>query len=355
MQSSDREFIEKYKQKQFQMRHPVPEVVVQKVAKEVAKEVAPLVAKEAAPEVAPEVAKEAAPEVAPEAAPEVAPEAAPEVAKEVAPVAVQEVAQVAVQKDINDALHLVNVLNADAEPLELIKSALQQITYALHLLEKETKKVHSVVEKSEPEVHSVVEKSEPEVHSVVEKSEPEVHSVVEKSEPEVHSVVEKSEPEVHSVDEKSGQEYPIQHPVPASAELVSIDHISDVDLDEKKEEEFKIFMPKKSKTKKVATPTVLPVQEKGKKDDFPSLGSIGSSFTPIKNPGFWGGEPRKSLEIAKAIAHIPSPIPISSPSPNLKKSITMVRGGQAYDDSDDDYFDSSKEFRIRKRSGDYDE
>ena len=322
MQSSDREFIEKYKQKQFQMRHPVPEVVVQKVAKEVAKEVAPLVAKEAAPEVAPEVAKEAAPEVAPEAAPEVAPEAAPEVAKEVAPVAVQEVAQVAVQKDINDALHLVNVLNADAEPLELIKSALQQITYALHLLEKETKKVHSVVEKSEPEVHSVVEKSEP---------------------------------EVHSVDEKSGQEYPIQHPVPASAELVSIDHISDVDLDEKKEEEFKIFMPKKSKTKKVATPTVLPVQEKGKKDDFPSLGSIGSSFTPIKNPGFWGGEPRKSLEIAKAIAHIPSPIPISSPSPNLKKSITMVRGGQAYDDSDDDYFDSSKEFRIRKRSGDYDE
>ena len=278
MQSSDREFIEKYKQKQFQMRHPVPEVVVQKVAKEVA--------------------------------------------KEVAPVAVQEVAQVAVQKDINDALHLVNVLNADAEPLELIKSALQQITYALHLLEKETKKVHSVVEKSEPEVHSVVEKSEP---------------------------------EVHSVDEKSGQEYPIQHPVPASAELVSIDHISDVDLDEKKEEEFKIFMPKKSKTKKVATPTVLPVQEKGKKDDFPSLGSIGSSFTPIKNPGFWGGEPRKSLEIAKAIAHIPSPIPISSPSPNLKKSITMVRGGQAYDDSDDDYFDSSKEFRIRKRSGDYDE
>ena len=310
MQSSDREFIEKYKQKQFQMRHPVPEVVVQKVAKEVAKEVAPL------------VAKEAAPEVAPEAAPEVAPEAAPEVAKEVAPVAVQEVAQVAVQKDINDALHLVNVLNADAEPLELIKSALQQITYALHLLEKETKKVHSVVEKSEPEVHSVVEKSEP---------------------------------EVHSVDEKSGQEYPIQHPVPASAELVSIDHISDVDLDEKKEEEFKIFMPKKSKTKKVATPTVLPVQEKGKKDDFPSLGSIGSSFTPIKNPGFWGGEPRKSLEIAKAIAHIPSPIPISSPSPNLKKSITMVRGGQAYDDSDDDYFDSSKEFRIRKRSGDYDE
>ena len=302
MQSSDREFIEKYKQKQFQMRHPVPEVVVQKVAKEVAKEVAPLVAKEAAPEVAPE--------------------AAPEVAKEVAPVAVQEVAQVAVQKDINDALHLVNVLNADAEPLELIKSALQQITYALHLLEKETKKVHSVVEKSEPEVHSVVEKSEP---------------------------------EVHSVDEKSGQEYPIQHPVPASAELVSIDHISDVDLDEKKEEEFKIFMPKKSKTKKVATPTVLPVQEKGKKDDFPSLGSIGSSFTPIKNPGFWGGEPRKSLEIAKAIAHIPSPIPISSPSPNLKKSITMVRGGQAYDDSDDDYFDSSKEFRIRKRSGDYDE
>jgi hypothetical protein len=262
---------------------------------------------------------------------------------------VQEVVQVAatkevIQKDINEALQLVNELNVDGNPLELIKSALQQINYALRLLERETKKAQIVVEKSEPEAQIVVEKSEQEAQIVVEKSEPEAQIVVEKSEPETQIVVEKSEPEAH-----------IQPHIPASAELVSIDHISDVDVDEEKEEEFKIVMPKKSKTKKVASVTVLPVQEKAKKDDFPSIGSSESSFTPVKKNGFWSGESRKSLEIAKAIAHIPSPTPVSSPSPNLKKSIRMVRGGPAYDDSEDEYCDGIEEFRIRKRGGDYDE
>jgi hypothetical protein len=97
------------------------------------------------------------------------------------------------------------------------------------------------------------------------------------------------------------------------------------------------------------------VQEKAEKDDFPSIGSSESSFTPVKKNGFWSGESKKSLEIAKAIAHIPSPTPVSSPSPNLKKSIRMVRGGPAYDDSEDDYFDSTEEFHIRKRGGNDDE
>jgi len=322
MQNSDREFIKKYKQTQFQMRHPAPEVVEQEA-----------VAKEAVQEAVQEaVAKEAVQEAVKVSLPPVA--AATEV----------------IQKDINEALQFVNELKVDANPLELIKSALQQINYALRLLERETKKDHIIVEKSEPEVHIVVEKSEPEVHIVVEKSEPEVHIVVEKSEPEVHIVVEKSEPEVH-----------IQAHVPVSAELVSIDHISDVDVDEEKEKEFKIVMPKKSKTKKVAVTTVLPVQEKEKKDDFPSLGSIcsinftESSFKPVQKNGFWGGETRKSLEIAKAIAHIPSPTPVSSPSPNLKKSIRMVRRNEVNDDSEDEYCVSTEEFRIRKRGGDYDE
>ena len=287
MQNSDREFIKKYKQTQFQMRHPAPEVVEQEA-----------------------VAKEAVQEAVKVSLPPVA--AATEV----------------IQKDINEALQFVNELKVDANPLELIKSALQQINYALRLLERETKKDHIIVEKSEPEVHIVVEKSEPEVHIVVEKSEPEVH---------------------------------IQAHVPVSAELVSIDHISDVDVDEEKEKEFKIVMPKKSKTKKVAVTTVLPVQEKEKKDDFPSLGSIcsinftESSFKPVQKNGFWGGETRKSLEIAKAIAHIPSPTPVSSPSPNLKKSIRMVRRNEVNDDSEDEYCVSTEEFRIRKRGGDYDE
>jgi hypothetical protein len=32
----------------------------------------------------------------------------------------------------------------------------------------------------------------------------------------------------------------------------------------------------------------------------------------------------------------------------------MVRGRPANDDSDDDYFEGSEEFSIRKRGGDYD-
>jgi len=205
MQKSDQEFIEKYKQKQFEMRHPVP----QKVTKEAA---APVAAVQ-------EVIQEAD-----------APVAVQEAAVPVA--AVQKVVQKNekdnIQKDINDALQLANELNSDANPLEIIKSALQQINYALRLLERETKKVHNVVEQSEPEVHNVVEQSGQEAHNVVEQSGQEVHNVVEQSEPEVHNVVEQSEPEA-----------PIQPPVPASAELVSIDHISDVDVDEEKEEEFK--------------------------------------------------------------------------------------------------------------------
>jgi archaellum component FlaC len=315
MQKSDQEFIEKYKQKQFEMRHPVP----QKVTKEAA---APVAAVQ-------EVIQEAD-----------APVAVQEAAVPVA--AVQKVVQKDekenIQKDINDALQLANELNSDANPLEIIKSALQQINYALRLLERETKKVHIVVEQSEPEVHNVVEKSEQEVHNVVEKSEQEVHIVVEKSEQEVHNVVEQSEPEA-----------PIQPPpVPASAELVSIDHISDVDVDEEKEEEFKIVMPKKSKTKKVATATLLPVQEKAKKDEFPSLGS---SFAPVKT-GFWSGTAKKSLEIAKAIAHIPSPPPISS----LKKSIGMVRSGPSKNDhSEEEYSDTTDEYHIQKRYGEEDD
>ncbi len=338
MQKSDREFIEKYKQKQFQMRHPAPEVVAPVIVNVVSKETT----KKTFQEVVQEVVQESS---AQEVVQEVVQEAAAPVAS----------AQEVVQKDINDALQLVNDLNIDANPLELIKSALQQINYALRLLEKEKKKEQIVVEQSEQEADIVVKKSEQEAVIVVEQSEQEAEIVVKKSEQEADIVVEQSEQEADIVVEQSVQEAPIQHPVPASAELVSIDHISDVDVDEEKEEEFKIVMPKKLKNKKVAITTVLPVQEKAKKDDFPSLGSIESSFTPFKKNGFWGGESKKSLEIAKAIAHIPSPTPVSSPSPNLKKSIRMVRGGPAYDDSEDEYLDGTEEYHFRKRGGNDDE
>ena len=115
------------------------------------------------------------------------------------------------------------------------------------------------------------------------------------------------------------------------------------------EEEFKIVLPKKSKNKKASNTMIIPAFEKEKKDEFPSLGS---SFTPIKKEktGFWR-EGKKSLEIAKAIAHIPSPSPTSSPSPYLKKSSRNDREAREACDS---HFSDNDEYQIRKR-GDEDE
>ena len=304
MQKSDREFIEKYNQKQFEMCHPVPQIVTKEAA-------APVAVQEAAQEAAQE-AVQVAVQVAVQ---EAAQEAAQKVTKEAA---VQEAAPVAAQNDVQVVIQMVSSLKrqedlADDEnqpnPLELIKSALQQINYALHLLS-------GVKKTSSPEISEKVA-SEPIVSEAIL--------------PEAQIVSEAILPEAQIVSEVI---LPIQN----------LDYISDVDVDvevqKEKEEEFKIVMPKKLKNKKTVT-TLLPVQEKikTKKDEFPSLGS---SFAPVKT-GFWSGTVKKSLEIAKSIAHIPSP-------PPLKKSIGMVRHEPSKDDlSEEEYSDTTEEYHIQKR------
>lgn len=302
MQKSDQEFIKKYKQTQFEMCNPVP----QKVTKEAA-----------APVAVQKVTKEAA-----------TPVAVQEVIKQDVPVAVQEVikeaAPIAAQNDVQVAIQMVSSLKRQDDladdknqpnPLELIQSALQQINYALHLL-------NGVKKPSSQEIREKVA-SEPIL-------------------PEAQIASEPILPEAQIVSEAI---LPIQNP----------DYISDVDVDvevqkeKEKEEEVKIVMPKKLKNKKTVT-TLLPVQEKikTKKDEFPSLGS---SFAPVKT-GFWSGTVKKSLEIAKSIAHIPSPPPISS----LKKSIGMVRCGPSKDDlSEEEYSDTIEEYHIQKRYVEEDE
>jgi hypothetical protein len=360
MQKLDCEFIEKYKQKQFEMRNPVP----QKVTKEA---VAPVVIPMAVQEAVKKVTKEDVLVAAPVAA---APVAVQEVIKEDVPVAVQEVikeasqeaaivtAPVAAQNDVQVAIQMVSSLKKQDDladdknqpnPLELIQSALQQINYALHLLNG-VKKPYSqeVMEKVESEP-IVSETILPEAQIVSGAILPEAQIVSETILPEAQIVSEAILPEVQIV---SGAILPIQNPIEP---VPALDYISDVDVEvevevqkeKKKEEEFKIVMPKKLKTKKTVT-TLLPVKEIKKKDEFPSLGS---SFAPVKT-GFWSGTVKKSLEIAKSIAHIPSPPPISSPSTNLKKSIGMVRYGPSKDDlSEEEYSDTTEEYHIQNRYG----
>ena len=350
MQKSDQEFIEKYKQKQFEMSHPVPQkvtkeaaapvdvpvavpvavhVAVQKVTKEAAAPVAvPVAVQKVTKEAAAPVA---APAAVPVAVQKVTKEAAPVAAPAAVPVAVQKVtkeaAPVAAQNDVQLAIQMVSSLKRQDDldddknqpnPLELIQSALQQINYALHLL-------NGVKKASLPEIR--------EAQIVSEAILPEAQIVSEAILPEAQIVSEAILPIQNTVE-----------PIPA------LDYISDVDVDVEvqKEKEFKIVMPKKLKNKKAVTPTLLPVEEKikTKKDEFPSLGS---SFAPVKT-GFWSGTVKKSLEIAKSIAHIPSPPPISSPSTNLKKSTGIVRCGPSKDElSEEEDFDTTEEFHIRKR------
>jgi hypothetical protein len=348
MQKLDCEFIEKYKQKQFEMRNPVPQkvtkedapVAVQKVTKEDVPVAVQKVTKEAAAPVAVQkVTKEDVQEAVQKVTKEDVQEAVQKVIKEDAPVAAQNDVQVAIQ--MVSSLKRQDDLADDKKqpnPLALIQSALQQINYALHLLNG-VKKPYS------QEVMEKVE-SEPIVSETIL---PEAQIVSGAILPEAQIVSETILPEAQIVSEAI---LPIQNPiepVPAS------DYISDVDVEvevevqkeKKKEEEFKIVMPKKLKTKKTVT-TLLPVKEIKKKDEFPSLGS---SFAPVKT-GFWSGTVKKSLEIAKSIANIPSPPPISSPSPKLKKSIGMVRYGPSKNDlSEEEYSDTIEEYHIQKRYG----
>jgi hypothetical protein len=321
MQKSDREFIEKYKQNQFEMHNPVPQKVTKEATAPVAAE--KVIKEAAAPVAAEKVIKEAAAPVAAEKVTKeaAAPVAAEKVTKEAAaPVAaIQMIDSSKIQDDLTDDENQPN-------PLELIQSALQQINYALHLL-------NGVKKTSSPEIRA---------KSASEPILPKAQIVSDAILPEPPVVSEAILSEAHIVSEAI---LPIQNPiepVPAS------DYISDVDVDvdvevQKEEEEFKIVMPKKLKNKKTVT-TLFPMKEITKKDDFPSLGS---SFAPVKT-GFWSGTVKKSLEIAKSIAHIPSPPP--------KKSIGIVRCGPSKDDlSEEEDFDTTEEYHIRKRYGEEDD
>jgi hypothetical protein len=331
MQRSDREFIEKYKQKQFEMCHPVPQKVTKEAAAPVAvQKVIKEDVQEAVQKVIKEDVQEAVQKVTKEDVQEVIKEAAPMAAQNDVQVAIQMVSSLKRQDDLADDKNQPN-------PLELIQSALQQINYALHLL-------NGVKKASSQEIREKVA-SEPIL--------PEAQIVSETILPEAQIVSEAILPEAQIVSETI---LPIKNPIEP---VTASDYISDVDVDvevqkekEKvKEEEFKIVMPKKLKNKKTVT-TLLPVKEITKKDEFPSLGS---SFAPVKT-GFWSGTVKKSLEIAKSIAHIPSPPPISSPSPKLKKSIGMVRCGPSKDDlSEEEYYDTTEEYHIQKHCGEDDD
>jgi hypothetical protein len=231
---------------------------------------------------------------------------------------------------------LIDPSEQQTNALELIKSALEQINFALQLLEGIKKPPSYLLEK----VAEISEKVE--------------------NIPKNNAATDAVTTDAVATDAVATDA--------VATDAVTTDHVSDVEEEviqvlhqEAKpvrqiiEEEFKIVLPKKSKNKKASNTMIISASalEKEKKDDFPSLGS---SFTPIKKEktGFWR-EGKKSLEIAKAIAHIPSPTPTSSPSPYFKVSNKNVRGSCCLEEENNS---DNDEFQIRKcggRSGDDDE
>lgn len=223
--------------------------------------------------------------------------------------------------------------------LVLIRNALDQINFALHLLQGVKK----------PSAYLLLDK----ISEISEKVE-EIDASTTSSEAAIMSTNEVA------IDTAENKSVPIDH-ISDVVEDVEEDEIIKTLYEETKpirqntEEEFKIVLPRKSKNKKASTTSSMTLyikeNEKEKKDEFPSLGS---SFSPIKKEksGFWKDE-TKSLEIAKAIAHIPSPSPTSTPSPfapspyaaspYLKKSNRVFEEEECYSD------DEVREFEIRKR------
>ena len=308
MLKSDYEFIERYKKiaspKQSQAQvQPQPQPQIQKEAQ-----------------------ARAQPQIQKEAQAQAQAQAQPQIQKEVK----QEDSWSKKVSGIPQPPKIVEDAGSQKNALELIKNALDQINFALHLLEGIKK----------PPSYLLLEK---------------VAEISEKI--EAIDAEESNDAAISSTNEVETDA--------AETESITIDQVEDVDEDEiiktlnqetkpiirqTIEEEFKIVLPKKSKNKKASTSSMTlfvieKEKEKERKDEFPSLGS---SFSPIKKEksGFWR-EGTKSLEIAKAIAHIPSPSPTSSPSPfaaspYLKKS-NKVRN------IDEDSDEEVEEFKIRKR------
>jgi hypothetical protein len=353
MQDRDYDFIKRYKEKQFGIAQSVPQKAPQEAPQKAIQEAPQEVAKKKFKDVVQE-APQKAPQEAPQEATQEAPQEATQKDVQKAPQEatqkdVQKAPQEATQKDVQEVFQEVcqslssvskTEDNTKQNALRIIKNALEQIQIALLLLEETDEKKCSVL--------SVVleEQNADSSAFVVEESVVPQEQSIESASNLEESVV----PQEQSIEPASNVKKTVVM-VPQKVETIHADHISDVEADEEdnfpkkiqeeefpkkiQEEEFKIIMPKKSKNK---TPAAI---DKPKKDDFPSLGS---SFTPVKKTGFWGSG-KDCIEIAKSIAHIPSPKPIRVSSPSLtKKSRSVERGGENYS-SDDEL---SSEFHIQK-------
>jgi hypothetical protein len=135
--------------------------------------------------------------------------------------------------------------------LKLIKGALEQINFALQLLEGIEKPVSYLLEK----VSEISEK---------------VENI------SATDAATDAATDVKTKDDAIGKD----HVSDVEEEIIHTLHQEEKPVRKIIEEEFKIVLPKKSKNKKMASNIMnIPALEKDKSEEFPSLGS---SFTPIK-------------------------------------------------------------------------
>ena len=217
--------------------------------------------------------------------------------------------------------------------LELIKAALAQISSALLLLEG----IKPYPDTSSQILHQVTDMTAKVAEVTANTSE---ISEITKALATVEEI--EAVEAVDAVDAIAIQESHNDSVEIVSAEVELSDFIKKVKPAE--DDEFRTITSKK-KSKNKTSQLIIPILKK--EDDFPSLGS---SFSPIKKSGIWGEKGNKSLQIAKSIANVPSPSPVSSspsPSPYLKKSGKLCRGGGAAAISSEDEY-SDTEYSIQK-------
>ena len=245
------------------------------------------------------------------------------------------------EKQEESSAIVVTLQQKQEKALELLRSAFEQIKFALSLLDdQKSTGAQNLKKEIETMSHTLAPIIEEPVAEVV------VDPVVQNAKDTFASKVKKSVVPKAPEPVASKAPKPVASKAPEPVASKAPEPVASKD-------DFQVVMPKKSKNRNATNATnatnaipVVILTEVEAEVEFPSLGS---SFSPVPKTGFWNSG-KSSLEIAKSVAQIPSPPPTRSPPlTNSNKSMRASAGSRGPIDGESDY--SDEEFRVRKHGG----